>query len=64
MSDEITVLLADDHTLVRRGFRRLLEDDPDIQVVGEASDGEEVRKALNEVVRWADASRILLKSDD
>jgi DNA-binding NarL/FixJ family response regulator len=41
MSDEITVLLADDHTLVRRGFRRLLEDDPDIQVVGEASDGEE-----------------------
>lgn len=41
MSDEITVLLADDHTLVRRGFRRLLEDDSGIQVVGEASDGEE-----------------------
>jgi DNA-binding NarL/FixJ family response regulator len=37
----ITVLLADDHPLVRRGFRRMLEDDPDILVVAEASDGEE-----------------------
>jgi DNA-binding NarL/FixJ family response regulator len=37
----ITVLLVDDHTLVRRGFRRLLEDDPDIRVVGEAGNGEE-----------------------
>jgi DNA-binding NarL/FixJ family response regulator len=35
----ITVLLADDHSLVRRGFRRLLEDDPEIFVVGEAGDG-------------------------
>jgi DNA-binding NarL/FixJ family response regulator len=39
--DKITVLLADDHALVRRGFRRLLEDDPDIVVVGEAADGDE-----------------------
>lgn len=37
----ITVLLADDHAVVRRGFRRLLEDDPGITVVGEANDGEE-----------------------
>jgi DNA-binding NarL/FixJ family response regulator len=35
----ITVLLADDHALVRRGFRRMLEDEPDINVVGEASNG-------------------------
>jgi DNA-binding NarL/FixJ family response regulator len=35
--DRITVLLVDDHALVRRGFRRLLEDDPAIAVVGEAS---------------------------
>jgi DNA-binding NarL/FixJ family response regulator len=43
----ITVLLADDHALVRRGFRRILEDDPGITVVGEASDGDEaVRLAL------------------
>ncbi len=41
MPDKITVLLADDHSLVRRGFRRLLEDDPSIEVVGEASDGDE-----------------------
>lgn len=38
---KIRVLLVDDHALVRRGFRRLLEDDPDIEVVGEASDGVE-----------------------
>jgi len=37
----ITVLLADDHTLVRRGFRRMLEDDPGIEVVAEASNGAE-----------------------
>jgi DNA-binding NarL/FixJ family response regulator len=36
-----TVLLVDDHILVRRGFRRLLEDDPGLVVVGEASSGEE-----------------------
>jgi DNA-binding NarL/FixJ family response regulator len=35
----ISVLLVDDHALVRRGFRRLLEDDPSISVVGEADDG-------------------------
>jgi DNA-binding NarL/FixJ family response regulator len=40
MSDAlITVLLVDDHSLVRRGFRRLLEDDTAIRVVGEAEDG-------------------------
>ena len=36
---KIRVLLADDHTLVRQGFRRMLEDDPDIAVVGEARTG-------------------------
>src|SRR5882724_10873064 len=35
----ISVLLVDDHALVRRGFRRMLEDDAGICVVGEASDG-------------------------
>lgn len=35
----ITVLLADDHALVREGTRRLLEAEPDIQVVAEAGDG-------------------------
>ena len=47
MPHKITVLLADDHALVRRGFRRMLEDDSDISVVGEASEGQEaVRLAL------------------
>jgi DNA-binding NarL/FixJ family response regulator len=36
---EITVLLVDDHGLVRRGFRRMLEDEPSIAIVGEAADG-------------------------
>jgi DNA-binding NarL/FixJ family response regulator len=44
MPNKITVLLADDHALVRRGFRRLLEDDAGIEVVGEASDGDEAIK--------------------
>ena len=47
MPEKISVLLVDDHALVRRGFRRLLEDEPDIKVVGEAGDGAEaVRMAL------------------
>ncbi len=42
MSDpRIRVLLADDHSLVRRGFRRILEDDEAIEVVGEAANGDE-----------------------
>jgi DNA-binding NarL/FixJ family response regulator len=41
MSNKISILLVDDHSLVRRGFRRLLEDARDITVVGEASDGAE-----------------------
>jgi DNA-binding NarL/FixJ family response regulator len=41
MAKKITVLLVDDHSLVRRGFRRMLEDESDIQVVGEAGTGEE-----------------------
>ena len=46
MEHKITVLLVDDHSLVRRGFRRMLEDDPGISVVGEAGDGiEAVRLA-------------------
>jgi DNA-binding NarL/FixJ family response regulator len=39
MIDEISVLLVDDHALVRRGFRHILEDDAYIRVIGEASDG-------------------------
>ena len=37
----IRVLLADDHALVRQGFRRILDDEVDIEVVGEAGGGAE-----------------------
>jgi DNA-binding NarL/FixJ family response regulator len=40
-NNPITVLLVDDHALVRVGFRRMLEDEADIRVIGEASDGAE-----------------------
>jgi len=43
---KITILLADDHTVLREGLRLLLEKEEDIQVVGEASDGHQsVREA-------------------
>ena len=37
----ITVMLVDDHLLVRRGFRRMLEDEAGISVIAEAGDGQE-----------------------
>jgi DNA-binding NarL/FixJ family response regulator len=49
MADKITVLLVDDHALVRRGFRRLLEDDSDIVVVGEGSNGDEAIRLMTEL---------------
>lgn len=45
---KIRVLVVDDHALVRRGFRRLLEDDEGLEVVGEATDGNE---AMEQVLR-------------
>ena len=49
MSNKISVLLVDDHSLVRRGFRRILEDAPDITVVGEAGDGEDAVRLAQEL---------------
>src|SRR3954467_1556207 len=49
MPKKITVLLVDDHSLVRRGFRRMLEDEPDMDVVGEAGDGEESVKLAKQL---------------
>jgi len=49
MADKISVLLVDDHSLVRRGFRRILEDEPDLEVVGEAADGAEAVKLAGEL---------------
>jgi DNA-binding NarL/FixJ family response regulator len=41
----ITVLLADDQSMVRAGFRMILESEPDIEVIGEAADGEQAAVA-------------------
>lgn len=49
MPDKISVLLVDDHALVRRGFRRILEDERDITVTGEAGDGPEAVKLADEL---------------
>ena len=38
---KIRILIADDHAVVREGTRRILEQEPDMEVVGEAGDGEE-----------------------
>lgn len=45
----IRVLLADDQSLVRAGFRALLDAQPDIEVAGEAADGEEALRAVREL---------------
>lgn len=48
LDSNISVLVADDHALFREGTRRLLESAPDIQVVGEAANGDEaVRLTLD-----------------
>ena len=49
MEKKITVLLVDDHSLVRRGFRRMLEDEADMEVVGEAGNGEDSIKLAKEL---------------
>ncbi len=41
MSEKITILLVDDHTIVRQGVRTFLETQPDLAVIGEAESGEE-----------------------
>lgn len=49
MSRRIRVLVADDQALFRQGLRKLLEAEPDIEVVGEASNGVEVEARVREV---------------
>lgn len=46
---KITILLADDHVLLRQGTRQLLEREEDMQVVGEAGDGEEAARLAAEL---------------
>lgn len=46
MEKKIRVLLADDHAVVRMGFRLLLQDTSDMEVIGEAESGEEALKQI------------------
>jgi DNA-binding NarL/FixJ family response regulator len=47
--DKIRLILADDHAVVRQGTRQLLERQPDLEVVGEAADGEEAVRLAREL---------------
>ncbi len=49
MSNKITLLLVDDHPMVRDGLRSMLSDEPDIEVVGEACTGEDAILKVNEL---------------
>ncbi|PTY05745.1 DNA-binding response regulator [Opitutaceae bacterium EW11] len=48
-SGTVRIFLADDHTLVRQGLMRLLQEEPGFEVVGEASDGREVVESVQTV---------------
>ena len=47
--DPIKILLAEDHKIVREGTRQLLEQAPDLTVIGEAADGEEAVRLATEL---------------
>lgn len=49
MKQKIRVLLADDHAVVRQGFRLILSNQADMQIVGEASNGHEVLEVAAKV---------------
>jgi DNA-binding NarL/FixJ family response regulator len=46
--ENITLLLADDHTLVRAGIRALVEEIPEVKVIAEAKDGREALRLVGE----------------
>ncbi|MEM6524138.1 MAG: response regulator transcription factor [Bacteroidota bacterium] len=48
MTKKITVVLADDHSVVRKGIKMLISNDQDIEIVGEASSGDEALSMISE----------------
>jgi DNA-binding NarL/FixJ family response regulator len=46
MSSEITIILADDHPIVRKGLREVIEEDKRLRVVAEANNGREALEAI------------------
>jgi DNA-binding NarL/FixJ family response regulator len=49
MSSAISVLLVDDHALLRKSLHRMLDDDPELAVIGEASNGAEAVELAREL---------------
>ncbi|MFC1910058.1 response regulator [Chloroflexota bacterium] len=47
MKNQISIIIADDHAVVREGTRQILEQQPDMRVVGEADNGAEAVKLVN-----------------
>lgn len=47
--EAITIVLVDDHTMMREGTRKLLEEDPELKVIGEAQDGAEALPLCREL---------------
>jgi DNA-binding NarL/FixJ family response regulator len=56
MPDVIQVIIVDDHPIFRRGLREIIESDPQLTVVAEASDGEQALRVLTE---WRPAVAVL-----
>lgn len=76
MTDKIKILLADDHALFREGLRSLLDDQDDIEIVGEAEDGLEAIKLVPQlnptivlmdinmpVINGVEATRVILRDN-
>ena len=47
--EKISIVIVDDHSMIREGLKQLLELDGDIQVIGEAGNGEECLKLLEKI---------------
>lgn len=50
MTEPITILIVDDHSIVRQGARAFLEAQPDLHVVGEAASGEEAVQMVQDLI--------------
>ena len=60
MAQRIRVLIVDDQTLVREGFRKLLELEPDFEVVGTAGDGEAAIDAVEHLHQVGTPPNVIL----
>ena len=60
MAEHIRILIVDDQTLVREGFRKLLELEPDFEVVGTAGDGEDALAIIERLATTATLPDVIL----